>query len=186
MIRAREGMDWSQSDLSAATGVSVGTIQALERFDYSRGHGITLDKVDTLSEVLLISVEEIAPKELWGKEIPSHYIAIREVDSALLLAAVDLREQRLLQSSPAELASNTEFQQDLQTDLAAVLATLSYREREVIKMRYGIGDGYTYTLEEVGRIFEISKDRVRQIEAKAIRRLQGPFRMNRLRKHDPS
>ena len=186
MIRAREGMDWSQSDLSAATGVSVGTIQALERFDYSRGHGITLDKVDTLSEVLLISVEEIAPKELWGKEILSHYLAIREVDSALLLAAVDLREQRLLQSSPAELASNTEFQQDLQTDLAAVLATLSYREREVIKMRYGIGDGYTYTLEEVGRIFEISKDRVRQIEAKAIRRLRNPFRMNRLRKHDPS
>jgi RNA polymerase primary sigma factor len=57
-----------------------------------------------------------------------------------------------------------------------VLDTLSFREREIIKLRYGIGDGYTYTLEEVGRIFKVTRERVRQIEAKAVRKLQHPVR----------
>ena len=48
-----------------------------------------------------------------------------------------------------------------------VLKSLTYREREIIKLRYGLGDGYTYTLEEVGRIFKVTRERVRQIEAKA-------------------
>jgi len=61
-----------------------------------------------------------------------------------------------------------------------VLKTLSYREREIIKLRYGIGDGYTYTLEEVGRIFKVTRERVRQVEAKAIRKLQHPVRARKL------
>jgi RNA polymerase primary sigma factor len=61
-----------------------------------------------------------------------------------------------------------------------ILKTLSYREREIIKLRYGIGDGYTYTLEEVGRIFKVTRERVRQVEAKAIRKLQHPVRSRRL------
>jgi RNA polymerase primary sigma factor len=61
-----------------------------------------------------------------------------------------------------------------------VLKTLSYREREIIKLRYGIGDGYTYTLEEVGRIFKVTRERVRQVEAKAIYKLQHPVRARKL------
>jgi RNA polymerase primary sigma factor len=61
-----------------------------------------------------------------------------------------------------------------------VLKTLTYREREIIKLRYGIGDGYTYTLEEVGRIFRVTRERVRQVEAKAIRKLQHPVRARKL------
>jgi RNA polymerase primary sigma factor len=61
-----------------------------------------------------------------------------------------------------------------------VLKTLTYREREIIKLRYGIGDGYTYTLEEVGRIFKVTRERVRQIEAKAVRKLQHPVRARKL------
>ena len=57
-----------------------------------------------------------------------------------------------------------------------VLSTLTFREREIIKLRYGIGDGYTYTLEEVGRIFRVTRERVRQIEAKAVRKLRHPVR----------
>jgi len=59
----------------------------------------------------------------------------------------------------------------------AALATLSYREREIIKLRYGLDDGHTYTLEEIGRIFRVTRERVRQIESKAIRKLQHPDRM---------
>ena len=61
-----------------------------------------------------------------------------------------------------------------------VLKTLTYREREILKLRYGIGDRYTYTLEEVGRIFKVTRERVRQVESKAIRKLQHPVRRLRL------
>tara|TARA_B100000809_G_C15139440_1_gene532368 strand:- start:3664 stop:5295 length:1632 start_codon:yes stop_codon:yes gene_type:complete len=64
----------------------------------------------------------------------------------------------------------------LKEKLGDVLGTLTYREREIIKLRYGLGDGYTYTLEEVGKIFKVTRERVRQIEAKAIRKLQHPIR----------
>jgi len=68
----------------------------------------------------------------------------------------------------------------LKDRIEEVLKTLTYREREIIKLRYGIGDGYTYTLEEVGRIFKVTRERVRQVEAKAIRKLQHPVRARRL------
>ncbi len=81
------------------------------------------------------------------------------------------------QSSPADTAA----QEMLRHRLEQVLKTLTYREREIIKLRYGIGDGYTYTLEEVGRIFKVTRERVRQVEAKAIRKLQHPVRARKLR-----
>jgi len=68
----------------------------------------------------------------------------------------------------------------LREKIDQVLKTLTYREREIIKLRYGLGDGYTYTLEEVGRIFKVTRERVRQIEAKAVRKLQHPTRSRKL------
>jgi len=68
----------------------------------------------------------------------------------------------------------------LRDRIEEVLKTLTYREREIIKLRYGIGDGYTYTLEEVGKIFKVTRERVRQVEAKAIRKLQHPVRARKL------
>lgn len=76
--------------------------------------------------------------------------------------------------------SNGLAQEMLREKLEQVLRTLSYREREIIKLRYGIGDGYTYTLEEVGRIFKVTRERVRQVETKALRKLQHPLRSRRL------
>ncbi len=80
------------------------------------------------------------------------------------------------QDAPSETAS----QELLRQRIEQVLKTLTYREREIIKLRYGIGDGYTYTLEEVGRIFKVTRERVRQVEAKAIRKLQHPVRARKL------
>ncbi|MEO0964566.1 MAG: RNA polymerase sigma factor RpoD [Planctomycetota bacterium] len=79
-------------------------------------------------------------------------------------------------SSPTDSAT-TDM---LRSRIEQVLKTLTYREREIIKLRYGIGDGYTYTLEEVGRIFKVTRERVRQVEAKAIRKLQHPVRSRKL------
>jgi RNA polymerase primary sigma factor len=68
----------------------------------------------------------------------------------------------------------------LREKIDALLKTLTYREREIIRLRYGLGDGYTYTLEEVGRIFKVTRERVRQIEAKAVKKLQHPVRSQQL------
>jgi len=68
----------------------------------------------------------------------------------------------------------------LRDKIEGLLKTLTYREREIIRLRYGLGDGYTYTLEEVGRIFKVTRERVRQIEAKAVRKLQHPVRSKQL------
>ena len=68
----------------------------------------------------------------------------------------------------------------LREKIDSLLKTLTYREREIIRLRYGLGDGYTYTLEEVGRIFKVTRERVRQIEAKAVRKLQNPIRSEKL------
>jgi len=68
----------------------------------------------------------------------------------------------------------------LKEKLDSVLQTLTYREREILKLRYGLGDGYPYTLEQVGIIFRVTRERVRQIEAKAFDKLQDPRRRRRL------
>ncbi|MBE7466376.1 MAG: RNA polymerase sigma factor RpoD [Planctomycetes bacterium] len=78
--------------------------------------------------------------------------------------------------SPVSVASY----EMLKDKIEQVLGTLTYREREIIKLRYGLGDGYTYTLEEVGRKFKVTRERVRQIEAKALRKLQHPVRSRKL------
>lgn len=69
----------------------------------------------------------------------------------------------------------------LQEQLRSVLSTLPQREQEVLKMRFGLDDGYSLTLEEVGLYFNVTRERIRQIEAKALRRLRHPRRSNGLR-----
>jgi len=78
--------------------------------------------------------------------------------------------------NPVKIANNGILRQKIDH----LLKTLTYREREIIRLRYGLGDGYTYTLEEVGRIFKVTRERVRQIEAKAVRKLQHPVRSGQL------
>jgi len=68
----------------------------------------------------------------------------------------------------------------LRDKINTVLNTLTERERDIIKLRYGIGEGFTYTLEEVGQKFKVTRERVRQIEAKAVRKLQHPIRSRKL------
>jgi RNA polymerase primary sigma factor len=78
--------------------------------------------------------------------------------------------------NPVQKANNA----ILRKQIEGILKTLTYREREIIRLRYGLGDGYTYTLEEVGRIFKVTRERVRQIEAKAVRKLQNPVRSQQI------
>ena len=67
-------------------------------------------------------------------------------------------------------------QEALKNRIEEAMEALNHREREIIRLRYGLADGYTYTLEEVGKIFQVTRERVRQIESKAVRKLQEPYR----------
>jgi len=71
-------------------------------------------------------------------------------------------------------------QESLKSRIANVLNHLDYREREIIRLRYGLADGCSYTLEEVGKIFSVTRERVRQIESKAVQALQHPLRAKEL------
>jgi RNA polymerase primary sigma factor len=71
-------------------------------------------------------------------------------------------------------------QQALKSGIDEAMQSLNYREREILRLRYGLTDGYAYTLEEVGKIFSVTRERVRQIETKAVRKLQQPYRAKSL------
>jgi RNA polymerase primary sigma factor len=86
----------------------------------------------------------------------------------------------LLEDSNSESPVTTAAKEMLKDRIDKVLGTLTFREKEIIKLRYGLGDGCTYTLEEVGRRFSVTRERVRQIEAKAVRKLQHPVRSSKL------
>ena len=72
---------------------------------------------------------------------------------------------------------------DLQEQLTEVIRTLTKKEQDVLKMRYGLEDGYSLTLEQVGYIFNVTRERIRQIEAKALRKLRHPVRLRKLKDH---
>ena len=79
--------------------------------------------------------------------------------------------------SPANATAFSVFQEKLDE----VLASLTEREEKVLRLRFGLGDGYPRTLEEVGSVFNVTRERVRQIEAKALRKMRHPTRARELK-----
>ena len=163
--------------------------------DQSRTIRIPVHMVETMSRVRSVSRQLL--QEL-GREPSLEEIARRSettVDEARRVLAMsrypisldrpvgnseDSHFGDLLPDGEAENPSIGAAQEMLRGRIQDVLKTLSYREREIIKLRYGLGDGYSYTLEEVGHIFKVTRERIRQIEAKAVRKLQQPSRSQEL------
>ena len=88
----------------------------------------------------------------------------------------------LLSDKTTENQESSATNSMLRDSIEKALERLSFRERVIVKMRFGLGIGFTHTLEEVSRIFKITRERVRQLEMKALRKLQHPARSRRLRK----
>ena len=118
--------------------------------------------VSKVRKVLKIAQEPISLETPIGEEEDSHL--------------GDFIEDRQV-VSPAEAVINV----NLKEQTESVLKTLTPREEKVIKMRFGVGDGSEHTLEEVGQNFAVTRERIRQIEAKALRKLRHPSRSRRLR-----
>ncbi len=148
-----------------------------------------INKVTRESRILMQTLgrepteEEIAQKLGWpvskvktvknvAREPISLETPVGEEEDSLLSDFIEDKEVE----NPAAKTSFTLLQQDIKS----VLSTLPPREQEVLKMRFGLEDGYSLTLEEVGLYFQVTRERIRQIEAKALRRLRGPKRSKKL------
>ncbi|MCX6550741.1 MAG: RNA polymerase sigma factor RpoD, partial [Acidobacteria bacterium] len=138
-------------------------VQELGREPTSEEIAVRMDiPVSKVRKVLKIAQEPISLETPIGEEEDSHL--------------GDFIEDRNV-VSPADAVINLNLKE--QTD--SVLKTLTPREEKVIKMRFGVGDGSEHTLEEVGQSFAVTRERIRQIEAKALRKLRHPSRSRKLR-----
>ncbi len=149
----------------------------------------TMSRLRTASKALLQklgrepTVEEIAEKAEMSLEETRRVLKISKHPISLDRPIGDSEDSYFgdfIEDNDVDSPVASATQEMLKERIDVVLKTLSYREREIIKLRYGIGDGYTYTLEEVGRIFKVTRERVRQVEAKAIKKMQHPVRARKL------
>ena len=123
--------------------------------------GISINK---LREIIKVAQEPLSLETPIGKEEDSRlgdFIEDKDADAPVKTVAHEL----------------------LREDLAEVLSSLSPRERDVLRLRFGMDDGRQRTLEEVGQLFGVTRERIRQIEAKALRKLRHPNRSKRLREY---
>ncbi len=127
--------------------------------EISEAIGMPVDKV---RDILKVAQEPVSLETPIGEEEDSHLGDFIPDDEA---------------PAPADAVSFTMFREQLEE----VLNTLTPREKSVLKLRFGLEDGRTRTLEEVGREFNITRERIRQIEAKALRKLRHPSRSKKLR-----
>jgi RNA polymerase primary sigma factor len=163
--------------------------------DQSRTIRIPVHMVETMSKVRNVSrqlLQELGREPTIEETAKAAGTAVDETRRVLAMSRYPISLDRpvgnsedshfgdLLPDAGVESPANGAAQEMLRGRINKVLKTLSYREREIIKLRYGLGDGYSYTLEEVGHIFKVTRERIRQIEAKAVRKLQQPSRSQEL------
>lgn len=163
--------------------------------DQSRTIRIPVHMVETMSRVRNVSrqlLQELGREPTLEETARRAETTIEEARRVLAMSRYPISLDRpvgnsedshfgdLLPDGEAESPATGASQEMLRNRIDKVLKTLSYREREIIKLRYGLGDGYSYTLEEVGHIFKVTRERIRQIEAKAVRKLQQPSRSQEL------
>jgi RNA polymerase nonessential primary-like sigma factor len=143
--------------------------RAQRKISQEKGHTATLDEVAKELEMTPFQVREILTRV--PRSVSLEVKVGKEKDTEL----IDLLETEEI--SPEETLANESLQKDIQR----ILGDLTSREQEVIALRYGFQDGTAYSLSDIGRLLNLSRERVRQIEAKALQKLRHPRRRDRIR-----
>jgi len=173
----RQAITRAIADQGRTIRIPVHMVETINRLIKTSGHLLqelgrepTLDEIahemelapERVSEIIRIAPEPLSLETPIGEEEDSHLSDFVPDDEAI---------------SPAEAASNLILREQIED----VLAKLTQRVRDVLKMRFGLEDGYPRTLEEVGRHFKVTRERIRQIEAKALKKLRHPSKSRKLR-----
>jgi len=152
----------------------------------------TINRLRKTSRILLQQLghkpteKEIAQKARMSVDKVREIIKISQVPLSLETPIGDDESSRLgdfVEDQATQAPDEAVLQSLLREDLEQVMSTLSERERLVLKLRFGLDDGHPRTLEEVGRVFNVTRERIRQIEGKALRKLKHPTRAKRLRSY---
>ncbi|MGE5598093.1 MAG: RNA polymerase sigma factor RpoD [Bacteroidota bacterium] len=173
----RQAVTRALADQARTIRIPVHMVETINKFNrVSRQLVQTLGREPTVEEIaaeMEMSVDRVREIATIAQEPVSLETPVGEEDDSRLGDFVQDDEA----PAPADAASF----RSLQEKLAEVLDTMSTREKKVLRLRYGLEDGRTRTLEEVGRYFGVTRERIRQIEAKALRKLRHPSRSRKLK-----
>ena len=163
--------------------------------DQSRTIRVPVHMIDTMSKVRTVTRELV--QELGREPMPEETAERAEMSLEDARCIMRMSRQPLSLDQPVGDHDDSYFgefledhrnddplydtnQEALKNRIDRAMNALNHREREILRLRYGLIDGYSYTLEEVGKIFCVTRERVRQIESKAVRKLQEPWRCREL------
>ena len=170
LLAAREALGLTQAKMAKLADVNLMTLCRLEQMQFAK---VKPEAIQRVAQAAELDIEEVCPSYLREQDIPSSMVSVADLPQEKMMALANRVSATHRLPSPQDIAEETEAQKYLQKYLSWVLDKLSFREREIIKLRFGIGDGEVFTLKEIAHIFQISTQRVRQLEKKALKRLRN-------------